>query len=277
MANISICKDWNPDSILYCFDGIPISTDFFPILFVSEKIHDSYRKLKKMYANLNFEIFNLQKVHANLITEHSSLDNHMTLLDEYDALNKKHIDLSTAYDFLKISHVELKNSFKELEKRATEIDCSEHALKLEGQEHNEPDFDKGEATLAGAPAPQPASAPIPPPAPAYHAYPHEEIIQRLERLETQLDYHIQQQRTRKKWNGLEKSFSQLKINSPPSINIFNNHHHHHLIRGRPTFSVSVIVLSLFGDVKRGRAKKKLKFSAFSKTEKKKLRFSTFSW
>ncbi|KAL0927781.1 hypothetical protein M5K25_001990 [Dendrobium thyrsiflorum] len=61
-----------------------------------------------------------------------------------------------------------------------------------GQEQEEPGFDEeGGATPTVAPPPEPA--PVPPPAPAYHSYPHEDIIQRLDRLGTCLDSHLQQQ------------------------------------------------------------------------------------
>ncbi|KAL0910157.1 hypothetical protein M5K25_021101 [Dendrobium thyrsiflorum] len=78
-----------------------------------EKIHDSYRKLKKMFASLNNNFTTLQKVHNCVITKHSNLDsNHMSLLDEFDVLNKKHIDLTNAYEFLKSKHLEIDNSYK---------------------------------------------------------------------------------------------------------------------------------------------------------------------
>ncbi|KAL0927554.1 hypothetical protein M5K25_001734 [Dendrobium thyrsiflorum] len=60
-----------------------------------------------------------------------------------------------------------------------------------GHEHAEPEFgEEGEATPTGGPA----LPPIPPPALAYPAYPHDDIIQRLEQLKIRLDSHIPQQR-----------------------------------------------------------------------------------
>ncbi|KAI0508011.1 hypothetical protein KFK09_014143 [Dendrobium nobile] len=43
----------------------------------------------------------------------------MSLLDEFDALNKKHAELSDAHDSLKSSHAELKKEFKKLKNLKT--------------------------------------------------------------------------------------------------------------------------------------------------------------
>ncbi|PKU77259.1 Retrovirus-related Pol polyprotein from transposon TNT 1-94 [Dendrobium catenatum] len=102
------------------------------LLLISENIHDSYRKLKKMHAKLNIEFSSLQIEHANLVKENSDLDkDHMLLLDEYDALNKKHIDLIEAHESLKTSHIELDVEYEKLTALILEVDHSEHLLLIE--------------------------------------------------------------------------------------------------------------------------------------------------
>ncbi|KAH0469541.1 hypothetical protein IEQ34_001099 [Dendrobium chrysotoxum] len=69
-------------------------------------------------------------------------------------------------------------------------DASFRILFHRGAAHADPDFDEEEAA---APADAPPPPPIHPPGPAHPDYPHDDIIQCLDRLETRLDSHVAQQ------------------------------------------------------------------------------------
>ncbi|KAL0919770.1 hypothetical protein M5K25_011888 [Dendrobium thyrsiflorum] len=112
---------------------------------ISEKIHSSYRKLKKVHASLKLEFLNLEKEHEALRKEHSTIDtDYMKLVDEFDSLNAKHenldsehetllkkySDLSSEHEILKTSHVDLERNFKELYSLACVVDNEYHYLKI---------------------------------------------------------------------------------------------------------------------------------------------------
>ncbi|KAL0907692.1 hypothetical protein M5K25_022122 [Dendrobium thyrsiflorum] len=116
------------------------------LFYISEKIHSSYKKLKKVHASLKLEFTNLEKEHETLRKEHYTVDSdYMKLLDEFNSLNAKHenlnskhetllkkySDLFSEHDILKSLHVELETAFKELDAIACDMHSSEHALKFE--------------------------------------------------------------------------------------------------------------------------------------------------
>ncbi|KAI0488497.1 hypothetical protein KFK09_028331 [Dendrobium nobile] len=80
---------------------------------ICERVHVSYKKHKKTYASLKLKFFNLKKEHESLNKDYTLFDsNHMSLLDEFDELNKKNSELIVEHDSLKASYTTLEFDFK---------------------------------------------------------------------------------------------------------------------------------------------------------------------
>ncbi|KAI0492159.1 hypothetical protein KFK09_026425 [Dendrobium nobile] len=97
---------------------------------ICEKIHASYKKLKKTHVNLKLELVNLQKEYEVILKDHSTIDsNHMALLDEFKDLNKKHSELIDENEALKVSHTSLQSDFKKSKEKEKNLRVENDVLK----------------------------------------------------------------------------------------------------------------------------------------------------